>query len=163
VWAFTQCIHLSVLQHIGYCMYVSIGLGGYPSNNYSLYASVSRTSYLILCGCCCRIRRTQNKYPSTVCIGQPDILSNIVWMLPSDSADTERIFIYCMTRSAGYPIKYCIDRCCRVRRMQNEYSSTVCIGQPDTLSNIVWMLPSDSADTQRIFIYRMTRSVGYPI
>ena len=50
---------------------------------YLMCALVSRMGYRILDGSCCRIRR-MIEYSSDVCIGQPDGVSNIVWVVVSD-------------------------------------------------------------------------------
>ena len=61
-----------------------VGLGGYSVGIHPVHSSISPTAYWTLYVCFNRIRRTSIEYLFTVCIGQPDIISNIVWMLLLD-------------------------------------------------------------------------------
>jgi hypothetical protein len=141
-WIFTNSMHWSAWHHIWYCVCAAIGFGGYWLNICSLYASVSRTWYQILCGCHHWIQRNPIEYSPTVCIGQPDIVSNIVCIVIGFSGYRTNIHLpYEPVSQISYLI---LCGCCYwIRQIQIKYSSAVWINQPDILSNIVWMLPSD--------------------
>jgi hypothetical protein len=70
------------------------------------------------------------KYWASVCNGQPDPLLNIVWW----SGWVRRIRVGHSPSEFIYQFNSLLD--------------IVCISQPDMVSNIVGVLPSDSADTE---------------
>jgi len=171
-----------------------------------VYPLVCLTTHPILSGWCCWTSRIPIEYSLGVSIGQPDSASNIIWVILLDQPNTQWIFIVCIYWSAWQSIQYCLDDTgrsagyplnihwvyplvsltvhpilsgwyCQISRMPTEYSLGVSIGQPDSSSNIVWVL-SDQLNTQWIFIVCIywsawqsiqyclddtVRSAGYPL
>ena len=149
-----------------------VGLGGLWLNIDPLYALVSRTGYWILDGCCCRIRRILIKYCMDRVVGLGGLWSDIHPLYALVSRTRCRIFIHWMYWSGGLGIEYCMNVAVelgglwlniqsvnelasrtgyqilygcwhRIRRIRIGYSLSVWLGQPDRVSNIVWMLASD--------------------
>jgi hypothetical protein len=107
-----------------------------------------------------------NEYSLGVCNGQADNSLNINSVYAWVRQIVDQIFIRCMHRSGGLPTEYCVggivglsryqldivltelsysadtdqilcDWCCEIRRIPIEHASTVCIGQPEIVLNIM--------------------------
>jgi hypothetical protein len=78
-------------------------------------------------------------------VGQYNSVSNIIWVVLSDVADTNRIFTQGKHWLARHGIKYCMGGVVGLGGygLSTEHSSSAFIGQSDSISNIVWMVLSD--------------------
>ena len=75
---FIRCMHRSGRLLTKYCVGGIVGLSGYQ-----LDIVLTELSYLadmdqILCDWCCEIRQIPIEHASAVCIGQPEMVSNIM-------------------------------------------------------------------------------------
>ena len=104
-----------------------------------------------------------NGYSLSVSIGQPDRISNIIWVVWLDQANAMNIdSVYSLVSRTGYPIFYRWSG--RIRRMLNRYSLSVSIGQLDRISNIIWVVWLDQVNAMNIdSVYPLVSRTGYPI
>src|ERR1700723_1081701 len=104
-----------------------------------------------------------NEYCLSVSIGQPDRISNIIlvgWLVQANDMNIDSV--YSLVRQTGYPNFYRWSG--RIRRMLNRYSLSVSIGQPDRISNIIWVVWLDQANVMNIdSVYPLVSRTGYPI
>src|SRR5882762_2608251 len=112
-------------------------------NIYLVYALVSLMAYLVLSWQFHWISWIHTKYSLGVHVGQPDILSSIVF---GDAIRLARYilniyWVYALVRLTSYPVLS--GPYSQISWMHSEYSLGLHIGQPDGLSSIVLVMPSD--------------------